>query len=71
MAIVNHLSKYVLNLRCGQETSVGVLVGDREKHKKGEGYNKPANKAQNKIAVSKQKSLCLNIVFQFRSGRDL
>ena len=47
------------------------MVGDREKHKKGEGYNKPANKAQNKIAVSKQKTLCLNIVFQFRSGRDL
>lgn len=35
MTTVNHLSKYVLNLRCVQETSVGVLVGDKEKHKIG------------------------------------
>lgn len=69
MAIVNHLSKYG---RRGQETSVGVLVGDREKHKMGwGGHNKPANKAQNKTAVSKQKTLCLNIVFQSRSERGL
>lgn len=69
MAIVNHLSKYV---RCGRETSVGVLVGDREKHKiGGGGGNQPANKAQNKITVSKQKTLCLNIVFQSRNERDL
>ena len=69
MAIVNHLSKYV---RRGQETSVGVLVGDRGKHKIGGGVgNKPANKAQNKITVSEQKTLCLDIVFQSRSERDL